>query len=427
MNAPVSPVTAVPSHRAATSQPRARHARVAEVDWLRTLIVLAIIPYHAIILFSSASATVLTNTFHNAQLPIIFGALEAWGIPLIFLLAGASSKFALDARSPAVYLKERFLRLLVPVALVMLVFAPLRAYYLLLSNPELASISPRPIAHPEQLSNIFTFFQVYLTTLFTTSYPIVVRNTLAHLWFVPRLLAAAVIFLPLFLYLRERWPRWMARLAPSRVAVAALLLVAGFVPAALVAVLQPGWLHRLTAEISLYEDWTTFSLQLVMFLFGYLIYASASLRAAIRDLAYVMLALAGVCWSVVIGVRLLGHTPPNTFSLANVLFALLQVFAVWLLTLAVVGLAMRYLTKSPPWLRYLSSAAFPVYILHLPLLTIVAYYLQALPVPWYVLLVLITVVTLALSFALYEYVVRRVPGIRLLFGLASPRSEPQRR
>ncbi len=409
-------------HEAAATAPLPpQRPRVAEIDWLRMLIVLAIIPYHALILFSAASATVLQNATTSAQLPIIFGALEAWGIPLIFLLAGASSKFALDARPPATYVKERIFRLLIPVLLVMLVFAPLRAYYLLLSNPGLISVSPAPIPHPEDLRNIGEFFQQYLTSLLTTGSPIVVRNSLAHLWFVPRLLIASIICLPLFLFLRARWPEWMRRLASSRISMGALLLGGGFVPAVLVALLQPGWLHRLTANLPLNEDWTSFALEVVVFIYGYLIYSSVELRSAVRRLAPLLLLLAAACWTIVFVVRLGGHTPPNTFSLANALFSLVQVFAIWLLMAGVLGLGMRYLTRTTRWQTYLTTATFPVYILHLPLLTIIAYYLRALPVPWFVLLPLIASLTLGASFALYEFVVRRVPFIRLLFGLNSQR------
>lgn len=420
-----APVSTAPSPRTATPPPRPKHARVPEVDWLRTLIVLAIIPYHVLILFSAASTTVLHNTFTNEQLPVVFGLLEVWGIGLIFLLAGAASKFALNARPPVTYVKERILRLLIPVGLAMIMLAPLRAYFLLLSNPELISVSPNPIAHPEQLHNIGTFFQYYWTSLVTTGSPIVVHNSLAHLWFVPRLLAVTLICVPLFLYLRERWPRWLARVSSSRVVLPALLLAGGLAPAIAVAILLPGWLNRITVSLGIYEDWTMFALDFVLFVYGYLIYSSADMRAAVRRVAYPALALAGVFWGIVLGVRLSGLTPANEFSPANMLFSLVQICAVWLLILTVLGLAMRYLAMSPAWLRYLATACFPVYILHLPILTIAAFYLQALPIPWYALFVLVTLVTLAASFALYEYVVRRVPVIRFLFGVPSPRPREQ--
>lgn len=420
-----------PSHDEATTQPRSIrreprptrasephvHERCPELDWLRTAIVLGIIPYHALILFIASSATVIEHPIASPLWPLVTGSLDTWGIGLIFLLAGASARFALRVRSPRAYLWDRVLRLLPPLALVELIFAPLRAYFLLLSNPDLASVSPISIAHPERLQNIFTFFAQYWITLVTTGSPIVVRNPLAHLWFVPRLMLVALVTLPLFLFLRGRWSGWIDRVAPSRPRLAALLLGAGLLPALTVAVLQPGWLHRLTAGTPFVEDWTILSLDLVMFVFGYLIYSSRRLRDAVRAVTTPALVGAAACWIAVFAVRLRGDVPANDYSPPYVVFVLVQVSAIWLLTLGVLGFAMRYLSMTPSWQPYLTTATFPVYVLHLPLLTIIAYYLQALPIPWYAQVVLFTILTVAGSFALYEYVVRRTPGVRLLFGL----------
>lgn len=416
----MSTPTAIPPRWNTTPLPT-RRTRVAEVDWLRTLLVLAIIPYHVVMLFSAASPSVLRHTYSNELLSIVLGSLQAWGIALLFLLAGASSRFALDVRPPTRYIKERLLRLLVPMALVALAFAPLRAYYLVLSRPDLARAGPRVIPHPEQLQHIGIFFQQYLTSLVTTRWPIGIGNPLAHLWFIPRLLVISIICVPLFLALRGRWPRWLRHIAASHVLLAALLIAGGFLAAAVVALLQTGWLQRLTDGLPVNEDWTTFAVDGLVYVFGYLIYSSVSLRVAIRQLRWVTLGLALACWGIVLGIRFSGDTPPNTFSLANVLFGLAQGFAIWLLILATLGLAMRYLTMLPAWLGYLNTAAFPIFILHMPIMTVAAYYLQALLVPWYALLPLIFVTTVAGSFAIYEYVVRRVPIIGTLFGLPSPR------
>lgn len=413
----MSASTAISPQQKSTTQPPTRRPRVAEVDWLRTLLVLAIIPYHVAMLFSTDSPSVLRHTYSNAVLPIVLGSLQAWGIALLFLLAGASSRFALDVRPPVRYIKERLLRLLVPMALVALTFAPLRAYYLVLSRPDLARAGPRLIPHPEQLQHIGTFFQLYLTSLVTAGWPIGIGNPLAHLWFIPRLLVISIICVPLFLALRRRWPRWLRRIASSRVLLAALLVFGGFLAAAVVAILQPGWLQRLTDGLPVNEDWTTFAVDGLVYVFGYLIYSSVSLRAAIRRLRWATLVLALACWGIVFGIRFSGDTPPNNFSLANVLFGLAQGFAIWLLILATLGLGMRYLTMLPAWLRYLNTAAFPIFIIHMPIMTVAAYYLQSLPVPWFALLPLILVATVAGSFAIYEYVIRRVPLIGMLFGL----------
>jgi glucan biosynthesis protein C len=419
-----TPAPASPLHGSAAGNKQAKHERRPDLDWLRTLIVLAIIPFHALVVFSAANATLIRQPVTSPLLPLATTTLEGWGIPFIFLLAGAASWYALRTRSSGAYARERLLRLLVPVVVVVLLFTPLRAYYLLLVNPGLVNVSPKPISDPARLGHIGAFFEQYWAMLFTTGSPIVVRNLFAHLWFVPRLLIVSFICLPLFHVLGPRWGRWAERIAHSRWSSAAMLLAGGLIMAAVVALLSPGWLTRLTAGFPLRDDWTALFFDLLMFVYGYLIYSSVQLRGAVRDLWLISLAGAVACWTVVLTVRLRGDVPPGDFSLPSLAFSFAQVFAIWLLTLAVLGLAMRYLASAPASLAYLTAAAFPVFVLHLPVLTVAAYYLQVLPVPWYLQAALIMVITAGVSFALYEYLVRRVPPLRFLFGLkpAQPRS-----
>ncbi len=403
--------------QATAARRRGTHERRVELDWLRTLLVLGIIPYHALTLYTVASGTVIREPAAAPWTPLLYRTLEDWGIPMIFLLAGAASGFALESRTLGAFARERALRLLVPMALVALAFAPVRAYFLALTNPALLKVSPVPITDPERMRNFGAFLLRYWTILFTTGSPIVSRNPLAHLWFVPRLLIISLLCAPLFLALRERWPRWMERMTASGIPGVALALGGGLLPAALAVALRPGWLNQLTAALPLADDWTGFTPCLIWFIAGHLIYASAALRKATRDLAYVSLALAAVGWAVTLGVILPGHAPAPGYSAASMLFTLAWAYSLWLLTLAALGLAMRYLTMTPSWYSYLTAAAFPVYVLHLPVLLATAYYLQGLSAPWYLQLALAIAVTLGGSFALYEYVIRRTPGIRLLFGV----------
>ncbi len=407
---------------------REGHERRVDLDWLRTLIVLVIIPYHAFFLFTVASGTVIRQPAATPWTPLLYSALEDWGIPFIFLLAGAASGFALEARSLGAYAWERALRLLVPTALVIVLFAPVRAYYLALANPALLRVSPVPITDPARMREIGPFFLEYWRILFTTGSSIVSRNPLAHLWFVPRLLEVSLLCALLLRALRERWPRWVARVAARGFPLTALALLGGLIPAVVVVILEPGWLNRLTVSFPLADDWPAFFLCLIWFVYGYLIYASAGLRQAVRDLAFVTLALALVGWGITLGILLSGHAPAADYSPVSMLYTLTRVYAMWLLTLGALGLGMRYLSAASPWQRYLTAAAFPVYILHLPLLLPAAYYLQYLPAPWPLQLALAIAISLGGAFALYEYVVRRTPGIRALFGIPTshqPASTPQ--
>lgn len=425
--------TAHPPERAHPDEPQPGHqaTRRVELDWLRMLVVLATIPFHAVPIIGASRTVLMVSAESNPLLMILGGFVLTWGIPLIFLMSGAAAKLALDVRPPGAYIRERLLRLGVPLLLMLFLLSPIQIYFILLSNPSLIQMGPKygitiTFPEPERVGDFLYFYQQYLHFLFTSVRgftPLIDSLILGHLWFVPRLLVVSFVSLPLLLYLRGRGRGMTERLTATAAAHPAVLLPGGaLVPAVLVALLQPGWLNRLTAGWVFTDDWPAFSLNLVMFLYGALIYSSERLRATVRAQAILALTLGVVCAGIVVTLILLGHAPAIGYSPASLLFVLAETLMAWLPVLALLGLAMRYLTVSTPVQRYLSDAAFPVFVLHGPLLTASAYYVLQLPLPAIVQLVLVLIVTVAGAFGIYEYVVRRTPVTRLLFGVKAPQA-----
>jgi peptidoglycan/LPS O-acetylase OafA/YrhL len=89
----------------------------------------------------------------------------------------------------------------------------------------------------------------------------------------------------------------------------------------------------------------------------------------------------------------------------------------WLGVLGVMGMGKHYLEFKNPTTLYLSAASFPIYIFHIVWINLFAYYL----IGWLPgMMALQVILTMALSFvftiATIE-VVRRIKGIRFLFGI----------
>jgi phenylacetate-CoA ligase len=391
-----------------------------ELDWLRTLVVLGIIPYHALVIFGASSAVYIKSVQASPALALIGGFVLTWGIPSIFLMAGAATRLALAHRGPGAYVRERLSRLLVPMLLVALVFSPLQAYFILLSNPSLVSMSPVPIQNPEQLSNFGTFYGTYLGILVTTvrAYsPSIGTLALAHVWFIPRLLVVSLLTSLLVLVMRRYGQRLLVRMTTLDQHPLVILFGGGLATALVFALLRPGWLEGLTAHWLFTDVWSDFFLDLFLFLCGYLIYSYRRLREAVGVLWIFTLAVGIVCWAAVAGVTIAGKAPSASFALPSLVYALGLALSAWLISLGLLGAAMRYLTFTTPEQRYLSDAAFPVYLLHMSVLTISAYYLLKLPLPWYLQLLLIIAVTVVVAFGLFDLVVRRTPVTRFLFGV----------
>jgi peptidoglycan/LPS O-acetylase OafA/YrhL len=93
----------------------------------------------------------------------------------------------------------------------------------------------------------------------------------------------------------------------------------------------------------------------------------------------------------------------------------------WLAIAAVVGFAYRHLQFDSPARRYLTTAIFPVYILHQTVIVVLAHSLQPANLYPPIEALLMVLVTLAACFLGYE-VIRRVRFLRPLFGLAAVES-----
>lgn len=85
--------------------------------------------------------------------------------------------------------------------------------------------------------------------------------------------------------------------------------------------------------------------------------------------------------------------------------------------LAVLGYGSVYLNKPSAKLAYLSKAVYPVYILHMPVQFFVSYCIMPLSPPPIVKLLLLLAATFAISFAIYEVVIKCTKWIRPLFGM----------
>jgi hypothetical protein len=85
--------------------------------------------------------------------------------------------------------------------------------------------------------------------------------------------------------------------------------------------------------------------------------------------------------------------------------------------LALLGFGARFLNRPSGALTYLSSAAYPVYIVHLPIQFVLCYFVLPLPVSPWLRLFLLLAGTFSLSLLAFELILRRIRWIRPFFGM----------
>ena len=176
---------------ASTTQ-QAKPQRRYDIDWLRVLAVLLLFPFHTARIFDTFGLWYVKNDTLSEALTYFIAFVHPWHMPLLFLLAGSSTWFALGFRSAGQYTKERFIRLLIPFIFGVLVIVPPQSYLGLLGHTGYSG------SFFEWYPNFFSINTSDMDGYFLGGF------TPAHLWFIAFLFIFSLLALPLFLYLRRR-------------------------------------------------------------------------------------------------------------------------------------------------------------------------------------------------------------------------------
>lgn len=393
-------VTAAQLASRTSSSTGAAPPRRHELDWLRVLAVFGLIPFHVAIIFSLGGGDYVKNAARSAIMGQIATFVTFWGIPLLFLVAGASSWFALTARAPSAWVLERIKRLLVPFVFGVLIIVPIQVYFGRLSDPRYHD--PYPVFYAQFFAG-FRFDHA--------------ADYLAHLWFVPCLLAYSLLALPLFDGLRHPvGRRVIAALGhlcewPGAILLLALPLGASDM------ILRGKPLATLITTYLLFDNWALFVFFFLFFLYGYVLYADSRIVHAIWRDGPMALILGVGFWFIAQHLVATHALPSYQYSLSFVMAMFVRGCVSWFWIVAITSMSLRFLIFGNAMLRYLDEAFYPVYVLHMPVLTALAFAVVRTPLGIWGKFALIVVATLALTLALYELCIRRIPLVRFLFGL----------
>jgi peptidoglycan/LPS O-acetylase OafA/YrhL len=359
--------------------------RRVDVDWLRVLAVLLLVPFHAARIFNGGEAFYAKNAELSDRLSTFIAFVNPWHMPLLFVLAGASTYFALGQRTGAEYLRERVQRLLLPLVFGVLVVVPPQGFYAMLTSGvdpgSYLSYYPRFFHLDADLSGYYGSF------------------TPAHLWFILFLAVFSVVALPLFV----QWESSRGYGLPVRFASICqrpgmLFLLA--IPLAVAAALPD-----LGGKNPFFYG--------TLFVFGYLLFSEPRLQRAIHSHTWWALGLGGITMALYLTIR---YEPPK-YSSGDIALHLLRNFNTWFWVLALLGLGHRYLSNAGRVLRYLSESSYPFYILHQTVIVMIGYYVVQTNAPLGIKFATIVVASLIATFGMYEAFVRRWNPLRLAFGM----------
>ena len=379
------------------------------VDWLRVLAVLALFPFHTGQIYNEEAAFYVKDT---VSVPVIMGInsfIYLWHMPLFMFLAGIGSYYSLRFRSGKAYLLERLKRLIIPLVFGTLVLIPPLTYLRMYGDP--SRVWPKGFAD-NAIAGFDKSYLLYYPDFFNGIYP---NGNLdwGHLWFLAYLFTFSLIALPIFSYLESENGRWVIDLFKQVIGRSRGIFLL-FLPISLIEVLLRGAYPNMQNLIS---DWANFLMFITLFIFGFIIVSDDKFGEAIDrhwKAALTSGLLIVITLSVVFAARIQTGLSEVTFYVVEMT---LRGISIWFCMIGFLGFAKRFLDRGGRFIRYASEAALPVYILHLPLVGAIGFYVIEFDLPIAVKYIAVLVLSLLSSVLLYEIAVRRFTIVRFFFGL----------
>ncbi len=382
-----------------------------ELDWLRSVVVLGLIPYHVAVVFAIGPGDYVKSPQRSVVFDFAATLVSFVGMPLLFMVSGAATWFALNRRTPGRYMLERAARLAIPFVFGVLALVPIQLYY-------------DRLASPSYHLNYLQFYREFLIGWATIMQHGVFGlgfQYWGHLWFVLYLLAVSLFLLPILLGLRRPVPRRTIEAVASYVHRPFLLLLLVGTPLVVIegALRGPIGQRAYLDYSNLYSGPAGLVLYAAAFLLGYILYADVRFQQAVVRAtplalaqALVLIALHEITLTIV-GTSL-ASAPWGAFLIRGV-----RGYITACLLIAFLGIAQRYLTTGGSALRYLKDASYPVYVLHMPILTVLGFYIVSWRIPLVIAFLVLLIATTCSVFGVYDVIVRRIPLLRFFFGLKS--------
>ncbi|MDB6097821.1 MAG: hypothetical protein JWN58_524 [Gammaproteobacteria bacterium] len=379
-----------------------------DLDWVRIGAFMLLICYHVGMYYVTWDWHVKSPHASHAIEPLMM-LTSPWRLSLLFLVSGVATGFLLARQGARGFLGQRSTRLLIPLAFGMLVIVPPQSYLEVVENLKYSG-------------GFAEFYRLYITGFhgFCRGSDCLIMPTWNHLWFVAYLWVYTAVLYGAVRLAPPLSP-WLRRLAEKWLSGAGILVW----PLAYLCAIRLGLAPRFPATHALLDDWYNHAMYFGVFLLGFALAAARAAWVTLERTRWLTLALAILGWAF-LSAYIAAYSddaaiPPAGLRLfARAIYGAEQ----WLAIAAVVGFAHRHLTRDNAARRYLTTAIFPVYILHQTVIVVVAHALK--PSQLYapiegLLLVLVTVTTCFLG---YE-AIRRVRVLRPLFGLAGAPAAPR--
>ena len=347
------------------------------IDNLHWICILLLFFYHTFMVYNTFGESFYIKGADVQATTYFIMAVWPWFMPLFFLLSGVNSAYALKKRTATEFLKERVLKLLIPLVFGILLLVPAQTYF-------------AEVFHNGYTGN---FFEQYIL-FFTKANDLSGYNggfTPGHLWFILYLFVISIVTLPVM----NIYQKSAKKIAAYKIPLPVLLLF----------FLIPG-----VTQVILDIGGKSLGEYLAWFLIGYFYISDDVVQEKLQKRRFILLGIAVPFMAIF---TFAGEVIVNY---NNILYEFVYFIYVWVTILAILGFGRQYLDFVNGTTAYLSKSSFGVYIIHQQWIVITAYFalmgIGSIPLQ----MVFIILASVVFTFLTYE-LFRRIRLTRFMFGL----------
>lgn len=360
------------------------------IDWLRIGLIISVFFFHVGMIFRPEHWHVNSTESFPFLDPIMWW-LHLWRMPLLFLVSGVGTYYAIGHRTSWQYVKERFRRLYIPFTVGFFTLVPLMVYV-------------------ERIDLYDSLWDFIPHTFDGGPYP-VGNISWHHLWFILYLFIISLLIAPFLNYTKSgHYNMVRGKLIAIVTKKMGLNWVLPIIIISQVILRQyfPNSTH------ALYNDWAYFTYYLLFFLSGFMLFTSDKVITALandrRLYLYQTLVFTVMLFSL-----------PSIFASPSIVqdYARGTIEMVISLScgLTAIGYCKRYFNKDHTSRKVLNEAIYPFYLLHQPALIFVGYVVLRWDVSYGMQAILITVLSLISIYLSYWFIIRKINILRIAFGM----------
>ena len=368
---------------------KSKNERKYFIDWLRIGLIISVFFFHVGMIFRPEQWHVNSAESFPFLDPIMWW-LHLWRMPLLFLVSGVGTYYAIGHRTSWQYVKERFRRLYIPFTFGFFTLVPLMVYV-------------------ERIENYGSFLD-YLPHMFDGG-PYPVGNiSWHHLWFILYLFIISLLIAPVLNYTKSghyNMVRGRLIVIISRKMGLNWLLPIIILSQLILRQYFPNSTH------ALYNDWAYFTYYLLFFVSGFMLFTSDKIINALANDRRLYLYQTTVFTIVLFAL-------PSIFgessSVQDYSRGITEMVISLSCGLTAIGYFREYFNKDHKLRKVLNEAIYPFYLLHQPALIFVGYVVLQLDISYGMQAVLITALSLVFILSSY-YIIKKFNFLRVVFGM----------